>query len=130
LAFEQQGLCFGFRQRIGEAISKIQFGEMAAGFAEITISLACYASLRFRDRFDRDLRCLDQFIETAAGDRIFAAINYRSSFHLTYGRNARLRRTFRSALDDSGELGRFLFKAENGDQGRSVENHFGSPFSS
>jgi hypothetical protein len=31
LSFKQQRLCFGFRQRIGEAISKIQFGGVAAG---------------------------------------------------------------------------------------------------
>jgi len=39
LSFEQKRLSFGFRQRIGEAISKIQFGGMAARFAEVAIGL-------------------------------------------------------------------------------------------
>ena len=65
LSFEQKRLSFGFCQRIGEAISKIQFGGMAACFAEVAIGLARYASLRFGDRLNRDLRFLDQFIKTA-----------------------------------------------------------------
>src|SRR6202521_1289691 len=74
LSFKQQRLSLGFRQRIGEAISKIQFGWVAARFAEVAIGLTRYASLRFGDRLNRDLRFLDQFIKTAAGNRIFAAI--------------------------------------------------------
>ncbi len=54
----------------------------------------------------------DQFVKAAAGNRIFAAINHRPGFHITHGRNT----TLRGPLDESGELGRFRFKAENGDQ--------------
>jgi hypothetical protein len=39
LAFKQKRLSFGFRQRVGEAISKIQFGGVAAGFPEVAIGL-------------------------------------------------------------------------------------------
>jgi len=56
LPFEQKRLSFGFRQRIGEAISKIQFGGVPAGFPEVAIGLARYAGLRFGDRLNRDLR--------------------------------------------------------------------------
>ena len=56
LSFEQKRLSFGFRQRVGEAISEIQFGGMAAHFAEVAIGLTRYASLRFGDRLNRDLR--------------------------------------------------------------------------
>jgi len=66
LPFKQERLSFGLRQCVGEAISKIQFGGVAAGFAEIAIGLARYASLRFRDRLNRDLRFLDQIIDTGA----------------------------------------------------------------
>jgi hypothetical protein len=53
--FEQEGLSFILRRRIGEAISKIQFGGMFAGFPEVAISLACDASLHFADRLNRDV---------------------------------------------------------------------------
>ena len=65
LSFVQKRFSFGFCQRIGEAISKIQFCGMAARFAEVAIGLTRYASLRFGDRLNRDLRFLDQFIKTA-----------------------------------------------------------------
>lgn len=60
MSFEQKRLSFGFSQRIGEAISKIQFGGMAARFAEVAIGLTRYASLRFGDRLNRDLRLKNQ----------------------------------------------------------------------
>ena len=41
-----------FRQGIGEAFSKIQFGGMAAGFPEVAIGLPYNASLRFADRLN------------------------------------------------------------------------------
>jgi len=63
LSFEQKRLSFGFRQRIGEAISKIQFGGVAARFAEVAIGLTRYASLRFGDRLNRDLPSLPACIE-------------------------------------------------------------------
>jgi hypothetical protein len=85
LTFKQEWLSFGFRQCVGKAISKIQFGGVAAGFPEVAIGLARYASLRFGDRLYHDLRFLDQFIKTAAGNRIFAAINHRPGFHITHG---------------------------------------------
>src|SRR6266436_5170315 len=53
LSLEQKRLSFGFRQRIGEAISKIQFGGMAARFAEVAIGLTRNASLRFGHRLNR-----------------------------------------------------------------------------
>jgi hypothetical protein len=81
---DKSGSPYGFRQRIGEAISKIQFGRVAARFAEVAIGLTRYASLRFGDRLNRDLRFLDQFIKTPAGNRIFAAINHRSGFQITH----------------------------------------------
>jgi hypothetical protein len=56
LSFEQKRLSFGFRKRIGEAVSKIQLGGMAARFAEVAIGLTRYASLRFGGRLNRDLR--------------------------------------------------------------------------
>ena len=56
LSFEQKWLSFGFRQCTGEAISEIQFGRMAAHFTEVAIGLTRYASLRFVDRLNRDLR--------------------------------------------------------------------------
>src|ERR1700692_1554606 len=84
-SFEQKRLSFGFRQRIGEAISKIQFGGMAARFAEVAIGLAGYASLRFGDGLDRNLRFFHQFIKAAAGYRIFTAINHGSGFNVTHG---------------------------------------------
>ena len=58
MSFEQKRLSFGFRRRLGEAISKIQFGGVAARFAEVAIGLTRYASLRFGDRLNRDLRFL------------------------------------------------------------------------
>jgi hypothetical protein len=39
LSFEQKRLYFGLRQRTGEAISKIQFGRVAADCAEVAIGL-------------------------------------------------------------------------------------------
>jgi hypothetical protein len=38
----RSGSPYGFRQRIGEAISKIQFGGVAARFAEVVIGLTRY----------------------------------------------------------------------------------------
>jgi hypothetical protein len=43
LFFEQKRLSSGFRQCIREAISEIQFGGMAAHFAEVAIGLTRYA---------------------------------------------------------------------------------------
>ena len=126
MAVEQQRLAFRFRQCVGEAISKIQFGGMPAGFAEVAIGLARDASLRFGDRLNRDLRRFDQFIETAAGDRILAAIDHRPGFYVADGRDT----TVRCLLNDLGELGRLRFGAENGDQSGGVENQLGKPFSS
>ena len=67
LPLEQKRLPFGFRQRIGKAITKIQFGGMAAGFPEVAIGLAGDASLHFGDWLNRDLSYLDQLIKAAAG---------------------------------------------------------------
>ena len=75
---------------------------MAAGFPEVAIGLARYASLRFGDRLNRDLRLLDQFIKTAAGNRIFAAINHRPGLHITHSRNTRLRGSRSIILANSG----------------------------
>jgi len=55
LSSEKKRLSFGLRQRIGEAISKIQFGGVADRFAEVAIGLTRDASLRFGDRLNRDL---------------------------------------------------------------------------
>jgi hypothetical protein len=49
--------------------------------ADFTLGLARYASLRFRDRFNRELRGFDQFIKTAAGNWIPTSINHRTGFH-------------------------------------------------
>ena len=54
LSLEQKRFPFRLRQRIGEAISKIQFGGMVAHFAEVAIGLPRYASLRFVDRLNHD----------------------------------------------------------------------------
>src|SRR5579864_2985643 len=56
LPFKQERLSFGFHRRVGEAISKIQFGGVAAGFPKVAIGLARYASLRFGGRLNRHLR--------------------------------------------------------------------------
>jgi len=45
-----------FASAVGEAISKIQFGGVAARFAEVAIGLTRYMSLHFRDRLNCDLR--------------------------------------------------------------------------
>ena len=39
MTLKQKGLSLGFRQCVGEAISKIQFGGVAAGFPEIAIGM-------------------------------------------------------------------------------------------
>jgi len=44
------------RQLLGEAISKIQSGTVAARFPEVAINLMRYVRLRFVDRLNRDLR--------------------------------------------------------------------------
>src|SRR5438445_13494719 len=44
------------RQLLGEAISKIQSGTVAARFPEVAINLMRYLRLRFVDRLNRDLR--------------------------------------------------------------------------
>ena len=43
-------------QLLGEAISKIQSGTVAARFPEVAINLMRYVRLRFVDRLNRDLR--------------------------------------------------------------------------
>jgi hypothetical protein len=43
LSFEQKRLSFGFCQRTGEAISKIQFAGIAARFAKVAMGLTRYA---------------------------------------------------------------------------------------
>src|ERR1700722_10813925 len=99
---------------------------MAAGLTEVAVGLSGDASLCFADRLNRYLRCIDQFVETAAGNRIFAAIDHRCSLYIAYGRDASLD----CALNYFGELGRFRFQTKNCDHGRCIENHFGRPFSS
>src|SRR5207247_2668012 len=49
------------RQLLGEAISKIQSGTVAARFPEVAINLMRYVRLRFVDRLHRTFRCAALF---------------------------------------------------------------------
>src|SRR6185437_935267 len=119
-------LAFEFRQRIRKAISKIQFGRVAACFSEVSVSLPRNAGLRFADGFNGNICFLNQFIKAAAGDRVLASVNHCSGFDVADRRNTRLA----GGLNNFSEFMRLRLETKNNDQRGSVKNHRGSPFSS
>jgi hypothetical protein len=74
IALEQKRLTGCFCERVSKAVTEIKFGGMPAALAEIAISLARNARLRFRYGLDRDLRFLQKIIEAPAGNRIAASL--------------------------------------------------------
>ena len=56
VAFIEHGFAFVAGQGVGEAVTKVQVGRMAAAFAVVAVSLAGNPCLGNSDRLDDDLR--------------------------------------------------------------------------
>src|SRR5262249_4910030 len=65
---EQQRLSCRARQGISKAVAEIQPRRVTAAPAEVAIGFARDPRLDFGDRFDDQLRLVDEVIKTAAGD--------------------------------------------------------------
>ena len=117
----EQGFSFRLRQRIRETVAKIQPCRMSAAFAEITVGRACGSRLTFSNGFNGDFRLPQQFVETAAGDRIAAAIDNRSRFEVGDRRDSPVG----SVLDCFCKCSRFGFIPKDGNHRRGVKNHRG-----
>ena len=125
ISLEQERFALLFRQRISEAIPKIKARTMPA-FAEIAIRLAGNFCLPVGHCLDDNLRFAEEVIEAAAGDGIAAAIDHNGSLNITNRRNA----TRLGPVHGLRHHWRLRFGPQNGDDGRRIEDHFGSPFSS
>ena len=81
-------LAFRPRQRVAEAIAKIQVGGVTAAFPVIPVSLPRDPRLLRRDRLDGDLRFMDEVIEPCTGDGVSFLIDDNRRFEVGSRRHA------------------------------------------
>lgn len=74
-AFEKKGLAKNLCQGIGETISKVQPGRMAASPPKVAVGFACDFGLLLCNRLDHNLRLAKQVIKMAACNGITATVN-------------------------------------------------------
>ena len=126
VSLEQQRFLSGLGKGISKTVPEIQLGRVATALAEVAVRLARNACLTFSNRLDRHLCFPEQVIESAARDRVAAAIDDGRRFDIIDRGNAPMD----GFLDCLRKHGRFSFIAKYGDDCRCVENDCGSPFSS
>jgi hypothetical protein len=125
VAFKEDWFRDLFGQGIGKAIPEIQARRMAAALAEIAISFASNARLRFSDRLHDEFRHAEEIVESPARNGIPAAVDDHGGFDVIDSRNA-------ASLRGGNGIGkgpRFRFVAENGDDRGGIDNHRGRPCS-
>ena len=126
VAFEQKRLAHCVRQGVSEAVAEIQPRRVTAAPAKIAICLARYPRLDLGNRFDDQLRLLDEIVIAAAGDRVPTSVNDDCAFDKIRSRNAAMG----SCLNGFGAGRRLGFIAKDRDQRRCVDDHRGNPLSS
>src|ERR1035437_2093798 len=125
LAFEEERFVPLHGQRIGKAIPKVEVCRVPAAPSEGSVSLPCQLCLLRRDWLDLD-PCLAQKLIKAAAQRGTAiAAHHNGSFKPVCRREPN-RTKF---LDGARKSQRFRFILQNGNNGRSVEDHLGKPSS-
>jgi len=87
-AQEEQRLVQIPGERVGETVTEVKLGGMAASLTKITIRLAGETGLGLGYGDDRDTRRSQEVIEAAAGHRIAAPVDYRANLHEVGGRKA------------------------------------------
>jgi hypothetical protein len=123
---EQRRLARRTRQGVSKAVAEIQPCRVTAAPAKIAICLARYLRLDLGNRFDDQLRLLDEIVKAAAGDRVPASINDDCAFDKIRSRNAALG----SCLNGFGAGRRLGLIAKDRDQRRCVDDHRGNLLSS
>src|SRR5690606_35942911 len=111
---------------VGEAIAEVEPRRVAAAPAEVAIGLAGDAGLCRGHRSDVDAQPIEQKVQPVAECRIPVAVDDDRRFKIVAGRHRCLR-----LLGDQRDQPRSLgFIPNDCDNGRAVDNHFGSPSSS
>ena len=126
VAFPQQRLAQVERERVREAITKVQTGWVAATFAEIHVGLAGQAGLTLCHRLDHKLSLQQKVIETPANDRVALRIEDDSAFEIA-GRG----QSSHVGVGDGMSVNRgVILLGEDRDDCRRIRDHAGSPRSS
>lgn len=126
VALPQQGLTCVERERVGEAIAEIQPSTVTTSLAEVEVRLPGQSRVTFGHWLDDELRFPKQFVKAAADYGVSLIIEHYSALEIACGRESS-----RAGVDDrTHEDGRVFLGVKDRDDGRCIDNHFGSPRSS
>ena len=125
-ALVEQRLALLPGQGITETIAKIELCRVATALAEIAIGRPGDTRLGLGYRFDDDAAFLDKQFEMGPRPCVSTSINNDTRFEIACGRQ----KADGSFSDNFGNRRGFGFVVENGNKGRSIDNHFGNPNSS
>ncbi len=125
IALEQECFVSLHGQSIGKTISEVEVSRVPAAASKGTIGLSRQFRLPRRNRLDFNGRLTQQSIKAAAEYWTTITVNDNSGFKPVCRGEP-----YRTILFHGSRKGlRFRFVLQNGDDGRGIENHLGSPSS-